>query len=197
MAPLAVPRLPPSRLYFLFQQPIHTSPEDLKVRRKKERKKAAAPPPLTGYEVCGGLYGMTRYIRHTRPTHPHNSSAQSPRSFACRTGSGVMSCTVPLAARWRRAWPTYSASGRRTRTRTSCPAACTRRRTAAARRPHSRSDRPAQQPEHSRPSMHTCLHSTSVPHCSQHAIPACTEPLMHASPLAAEPPATLSCKSCH
>lgn len=31
MAPLAVPRLPPGRLYFLFQQPIHTSPDDLQV----------------------------------------------------------------------------------------------------------------------------------------------------------------------
>ncbi len=32
VAPLAAPRLPPGRLYFLFQQPIQTSPEDLKVK---------------------------------------------------------------------------------------------------------------------------------------------------------------------
>jgi hypothetical protein len=31
VAPLAVPKLPPNRLYFLFQQPIQTSPEDVKV----------------------------------------------------------------------------------------------------------------------------------------------------------------------
>ena len=31
MAPLAAPKLPPGRLYFLFQQPIHTSPADLQV----------------------------------------------------------------------------------------------------------------------------------------------------------------------
>jgi hypothetical protein len=31
VAPLAVPRVPPGRLYFVFQKPIQTSPEDLKV----------------------------------------------------------------------------------------------------------------------------------------------------------------------
>lgn len=34
MAPLAVPKLPPNRLYFLFQQPIQTSPEDVKDRER-------------------------------------------------------------------------------------------------------------------------------------------------------------------
>ncbi|EFN58302.1 hypothetical protein CHLNCDRAFT_142297 [Chlorella variabilis] len=34
VAPLAVPRLPPGRLYFLFQQPIHTSPDDLQDRER-------------------------------------------------------------------------------------------------------------------------------------------------------------------
>ncbi|KAL4442037.1 hypothetical protein ABPG77_011298 [Micractinium sp. CCAP 211/92] len=34
VAPLAAPRLPPGRLYFLFQQPIQTSPEDLKDRAR-------------------------------------------------------------------------------------------------------------------------------------------------------------------
>lgn len=31
VAPLAAPKLPPGRLYFLFQPPIQTSPDDLKV----------------------------------------------------------------------------------------------------------------------------------------------------------------------
>jgi hypothetical protein len=31
VAPLAAPRLPPGRMYFLFQKPIQTSPEDLEV----------------------------------------------------------------------------------------------------------------------------------------------------------------------
>ncbi|KAI3428285.1 hypothetical protein D9Q98_006664 [Chlorella vulgaris] len=34
VAPLAVPKLPPNRLYFLFQQPIQTSPEDVKDRER-------------------------------------------------------------------------------------------------------------------------------------------------------------------
>jgi hypothetical protein len=45
VAPLAVPRLPPRRLYFLFQPPLHTSPEDLKVRalRGVAGRRAAGP----------------------------------------------------------------------------------------------------------------------------------------------------------
>lgn len=43
VAPVAVPRLPPRRLYFLFQQPIHTAPADTQDRAR-----------------CDALYAQTR-----------------------------------------------------------------------------------------------------------------------------------------
>ncbi|KAI7839273.1 hypothetical protein COHA_006971 [Chlorella ohadii] len=38
VAPLATPKLPPGRLYFVFQPPIHTSPEDLQDRQRCDEK---------------------------------------------------------------------------------------------------------------------------------------------------------------
>ena len=152
MAPLAAPRLPPGRMYFLVQQPIQTSPEDLEVGGwngmcgggRGDWSGLVAEGP--GWPVLPALACLACPAcpaqHHAAPPCPFPTSAPPclpcTAPYRCRTARPATSCTAPPSARWRAALLTCWSSGSGTPMESSCPAACMRQPTEAARHPHSR-----------------------------------------------------------
>ena len=66
VAPLAVPRLPPKRLYFLFQAPIETAPEDMADRERCDELYR---------QVKASVQGGLAYLLEKREADPFRSFA--------------------------------------------------------------------------------------------------------------------------
>lgn len=138
VAPLAAPKLPPGRMYFVFQAPIQTSPDDLADRQRCD--------DLYRRALGAGSWGGSRR-RCVRRRHSCCLLLLA-LQLCCSLTSSLLPLCLPAwsmslhadrpRSRWRAAFSTCCSSARRIPTASSCPASSTRQCIRAGRRPRSR-----------------------------------------------------------